>query len=159
MADNFEYILNNGNKGAKYYSALMDIHLFTLAILANISFVKRELSIPVNTSFYEKVEDYAYRLFKSQVVSNEQGGWVLQPGVWSDHPDYAYAGIVTSLLPEEKNFVDDIVQDVSHFHRYPLWLKSLMKMTTNEKHKRYYISLLEGLAVQLNIFCVIKPDA
>lgn len=156
MAENFEYILNKENTPTpKFYKAITDTHFFTLAILANISYVKRKLNIPIEF-VYTEVETYIYKLFKSEVVWNKEGGWVLQPGVWSENSSYLYAGDESDM--PRKSIVDNIGEDISHFHRMALWLQSFYKSASSVEYQNYYKSLSVGLLVQLNTFCIVLPD-
>ncbi len=132
-----------------------DAHFFTLAIGANISYVERKLNIPIEF-VYTEVETYIYKLFKSEVVWNEEGGWVLQPGVWSENSSYLYAGDESDM--PRKGIVDNIGEDISYFHRMALWLQSFYKSASSVEYQNYYKSLFVGLLVQLNTFCIVLPD-
>ena len=155
MAENFEYILNKNQPTPKFYKALTDAHFFTLAILSNVSYVKRRLNIPLEF-IYTEVEMYIYKLFKSEVVWNKEGGWVLQPGVWSENSSYLYAGDESDI--PQKSIVDNIGEDISHFHRMALWLRSFYQSASSVEYENYYKSLSAGLLVQLNTFCIEPPS-
>ena len=69
--------------------------------------------------------EMAFAVYSKYVVFPGDNRWLFQPGVWRDHPDYLYAGndnLGENLLPMP---VDDIAEDTSHSHRYPVWLESL----------------------------------
>ena len=79
----------------------------------------------------------------------------LQPGVWSDHPDFQFAGREYST--PEIAMVNDIREDISHFLRYSLFLVSFRNMSLSLEKKSYYTSLIHGLCNQLNNVCIVEP--
>lgn len=155
MPENFDFILSKEEKTYKYLRAIVDTHFFTLSIFSNIAVIRRKMKSSENELLYREVENYAYDLLKSEVVWNRKGGWVLQPGVWSDHPDFRFAG---SMDREPVlTMVDDIGEDISHFFRYPLFLMSFKNASSSLEKESYYNSLILGLCNQLNNDCIVRP--
>jgi hypothetical protein len=125
-----------------YYNAITDYELFVMAISADLIFMKN-----CSTSFddYESQEkqyiqlksefDFGLRLVKSR-WKKVDSNLLFQPGTWSDHPDYIYAGnsdLKSNLSPLKVRLLPE---DSSHSHRWPLWLRSFQ--TALEPEGRNY---------------------
>lgn len=141
----------DGHSIHKYQRALIDEDLFVMAIAADIKTVNAICGVPSSPLMTDAV-DLAARSFDEQVVWTPTGGWLMQPGQWSDHPDYLYAGnaVVESSL--EPSPIGDLAADSSHSHRLGLWLVSLRCEAETEGNLlqvRKYDELLHGLDAQL----------
>jgi len=85
--------------------------------------------------------------------------WLFQPGVWIDHPDYAYSGWSEIKPNLKKKPVSGIAWDTSHFHRFPLWLISLQKAYKEEPEKaKFFQELRKGLAAQFFEKVLVAPS-
>ena len=68
----------------------------------------------------------AYRVFSQEGAFQPRGGWLFQPGVWADHPEYRYAGNAAAERGIRPAPVPGIAADTSHSMRFAAWLTSLM---------------------------------
>jgi len=78
-----------------------------------------------NDPLITEILDYSYRTMKQYGKHIENDGWTFQPGIWSDHGDYLYAGNYEINENMQPLPVDGIAEDSSHSHRWPVWLMSL----------------------------------
>lgn len=131
-----------------YLKAIIDEELFALAIAADLSQVLPVCNVDVSPAVTKAV-DLGYEVLSREGEFRE-GGWVFQPGVWTDHPDYRHAGNARLApdLPEEP--VKGIGWDSSHSARWPLWLESFRCSATSGSETRARIeAITEGMQNQL----------
>jgi len=142
------------------YRAIFDVELFVLAIAADLlQYEKRHGRTLKHSETHKEVAEYAYVVHKSEVVYTNGNAWLFQPGIWTVHPDYAYAGHHEKGENLEEKHVPGIGQDSSHAFRTPLWLVSMRDMYSREEERwAYYDQLLEGLAKQLLDTVIIAPS-
>ena len=102
--------------------------------------------------------------FGDSKLLTDDGRWLLQPGVWGDHPDFQYAGHdsaepdpATGSLPPAP--VDGIGWDTGHAHRLPLWLRSLEAAAVEPDDVAFIRSVRAGLERQFFERVLIRPDA
>jgi hypothetical protein len=143
-----------------YYRAITDHERFLFAIAADL----RSLELITGTRhllspMVREIMDVAYAVYNRYVVQYTDNTWLFQPGVWRDHRDYLYAGndnLAANLMPSP---VDDIAEDTSHSHRFPVWLKSLRDASRdNGMRSRYYTDLLDGLSKRFFDIVLRAPD-
>jgi hypothetical protein len=141
-----------------YFRAIVDEEKFVFAIAANLkSYLKQNQSdtMPAN-----EIIDDILRLNKivwqRRTEWNEHGGWLFQPGFWSNHPDYWYAGNFDKTNPKV-SLVENIAEDVSHSHRTALWLRSFMMAATEDEEYSFFDSLLVGLDNQFFNYVLVYP--
>lgn len=145
-----------------YYRAITDETLYLLAIAADLETVSDNWpAIREIDNVLEEMLDYAFRIFTSEIVLTSNGGWLLQPGVWEDHRDYAYAGHtekMPGLLPMP---VPGISWDSAHFHRMAAWLSSFEHAACNARpaEAEWYSFLLMGLEKQFLSVVLALPTA
>jgi hypothetical protein len=143
----------------RYEKAITDEELFLFAIAADLRTYEQEtyhgsIESPVVTD----VLNTADKVFRKNVKFIGQGRWVFQPGVWSDHPDYLYAGQRKKRPGMKPIQVKDIAWDTSHSHRFPLWLLSMEQAHKEGSVQRsFYASLRKGLEKQFYEKVVVKP--
>ncbi|MFW5719762.1 MAG: hypothetical protein ACOCXT_01900 [Candidatus Dojkabacteria bacterium] len=130
--DFLEMKLKNGfGDSLSYCNAAMDTDLWILATLAEFMAYK-DTNAPFPTSLRTKYLEYLQtggRLIRQRVtnpqLTDNQGntveGWVFDPGAWTDHPHYQYAGYNGDDYPGESDRapVEDITWDISHSRRIP----------------------------------------
>lgn len=143
-----------------YYRAITDVDFFVFAIAGDLkSFITDPAEVRVWSPTLDDILSIARRTFSQEVVFQSGGGWLFQPGVWSDHPEYQYAGnseIRSSMRPAP---IRDISADSSHTLRFPLWLTSLMRAyPPDSADYRYYEGLRSGLEKQLFNKVLVKPS-
>jgi len=160
MSDRINWKLENKETSYGYCRSIIDVELYTFAIAGNLKFILKNKS----PEFVDEILDISYKVFKEEVVfldaASEQ--WLFQPGVRFDHPDYAYAGWDYIAPDLEKKLVPGIAMDISHFHRFPLWLKSLQRgfLAKEELDKSsFFETLEEGLANQFINKVLVEPSA
>jgi hypothetical protein len=151
--------LENKEVSRSFCRAIIDEELFTFAIAADIQFILEEEA----PKFISEILDLAYKTFKSEIVflDTKSGKWLLQPGAWTDHSDYAYSGNDEIKPNLKENPIPGIAQDTSHSHRFPLWLVSLERSfnTRGEQDKSdYFRELRYGLAKQFLEEVLVVPD-
>jgi hypothetical protein len=152
--------LDNRRMAKNYYRSINDVDLFVFAIAADLkNFITDPAEIRVWTPTLDDILGIAHRTFTQEVAYEPGGGWLFQPGVWADHPEFQYAGnrdIHPGMKPAP---MKDISGDSSHFLRYPLWLTSLMHAyPENSENYRYYQQLRNGLEKQVFDKVLVKPS-
>lgn len=161
MEERLTWKLSNKNVSKSYYRAIFDEEFFVFAIAADLRTYER-LTIPkiLWSSQVTNILDIANQVFKEEIVFDEEGGWLFQPGVWSEHPDYAYVGHSEKVIGMEPKLRKDVAMDSSHSHRFPLWLKSFSNAyRDNSEEKEYYEELLKGLEYQFLSKVIVKPTS
>ena len=143
-----------------YYRAIIDEELFLFAIAADLRIYGK-----LNNKYFSDetligdILDTAYKVFQQEIVWREDGGWLFQPGVWSEHPDYAYAGQKEKIPGMEPLPVENIATDSSHSHRFPLWLTSLANAyPIGSTEYEFYEKLKQGLEIQLFNKVLVPPS-
>jgi hypothetical protein len=141
----------------KFYRSIIDEELFLFAISADLFlFYSFKGSDP--PSFLNRILETNFRVFKERVVWQEEG-WLFQPGFFSDHPDYSYAGHNEKKFDMKPIPVDEIALDSSHSQRFPLFLKSFAEAYPKETgQKQYFEKLIKGLEKQLLKNILVSPS-
>jgi hypothetical protein len=141
-----------------FYRAIVDEEKFVFAIAANLkTYLKlTEGDTMPDNDLVDDVLLHANIVWQRRVEWNDEGGWLFQPGFWTDHPDYAYAGNYSKENPKPIP-VKNIAEDVSHSHRTALWLKSLYN-ASDSTNMAYYKKLIAGLDTQFFTKVLIPPS-
>ena len=161
MAERLNWKLNNKNVPKSYYRAIFDEELFMFAIAADVRSYEK-LTTPENlwSPLVTEILSFSAKVFNKEVEFNEDGGWLFQPGVWSEHPDYAYVGHTEKIVGMKMMPRKNISMDSSHSHRFPLWLSSLSNAYKEDsQEKEYYEKLLEGLKYQFLNKVIVNPTS
>lgn len=153
-----EWRLTNKVVERSYYRAIIDEELFAFGIAAEIKTLSEKIP-SLRTETVDDILTYADRVFTDEIVFTEGERWTLQPGAWTDHPNYAYAGhktLTSNLAPLP---INDISPDSSHAHRYPLLLISLRDSSRpNTARFSHYNNLLMGLKQQFETVIINSPE-
>lgn len=116
---------------ASYYDSVSDYDIFLFAIAADMQVVRSSLlAADVDPDVWRPLDEIVstgVAIVLDRGRFTDAGGWVFQPGVWTDHPDFRYAGHPTPLPDLEERRVAGISEDSSHSHRWPLWFRSLLR--------------------------------
>lgn len=150
MQERVLWKLNNKSVEQSYYRTIIDEELFTIAIAADIraheKFVQgKEAKSTVIDDILEK----SIMIFMNEGMYQDNGGWLFQPGVWTDSPSYAYAGNSEIKKGMKPKLVENIAWDTSHSHRFPLWLTSLANAyDSNSEEHDFYKKVKNGLEIQ-----------
>ncbi len=150
IKERLDWKIANKYVDKSYYRVFMDVEIFLCSIAADIKSIENNFGII--SEYSEQFDDmigYADYFFVNEIENEYGGGWLLQPGVWDDHPDYKYVGTETMPIEGETYEVEDIAWDTSHNHRMPAWIISLRDAYPNNRFRyEYYESLKIGLGEQ-----------
>jgi hypothetical protein len=144
-----------------YLRAVNDVDFYVFVIAADL---KAYGGTPAQkdqwNSTLDDVISVAHRTFVQEVVTQPGGGWLFQPGVWTDYPEYAYAGN-KDIHPGMKAMpVRNIGTDSSHSLRFPIWLTSLMRAyPASSEEYRFYRELRGGLDNQFFNKVLVRPTS
>ena len=147
--------LNTQEVDRSYYRAMFDEDLFALAIISNLSSLPNLESTPKFTLIIEETKTLLKQMLENELIptANNDGSasfqWLIQPGVWDEHPDYRYVGHNEVNDELEPAYLDGTATDSSHMHRWPVWLKAYKRLYLNDLTMIKHIDNLElGLAQQ-----------
>jgi len=151
MRERVEWKLNCTDPQYSYYRCIFDQEIFVFAIAADLIFYDfSHNGVLTHVDTHRQISEYAYRVFVDRVSYTNENAWVFQPGVWTDHGDYAYAGQRDKGTNLVKKPVPGIAEDSSHAHRMPLWLVSLRSIyQKDDEEYAYYDNLINGLGKQV----------
>ncbi len=160
MKESINYKLNLRNPAKSYYRGILDWDLFTFAIAADL---RTYGGTPEQQKAWRPILDdilsAAERVYRNEVKWTPSGGWVLQPGMWKDHPDFQYAGNPRKERGVRPAPISDISWDTSHFLRGPIWITSMVKAYTGGPLHDYYEKLRSGLATQFFAKVLVPPSS
>jgi hypothetical protein len=158
LFDRVRWKLDQQQVAYSYYRAITDEDLYGLAIGADLAAVASRCALE-HVAQYSDSLALARAIFSHEVTPTVVGGWVLQKGAWTDHPDYAYAGhelVAPDLQPAP---VPGISPDSSHSFRLPLWLVSFgCAEAPGSSSRTLFARLTDQLAIQWWIRTVVMPD-
>jgi hypothetical protein len=159
MKERVLYKLDHPHLEKNYYRAILDAEYFEFAIAADIRNYFG-LGRAAGESTINDILAIAERTSKQEIAHTSSGGWVLQPGVFSDHPDFLYAGnprLAPGLRPAP---VRGIGWDSSHFGRWALFLRSLINAyAPGSPERSFYSDLENGLNSQFFDRILVPPSA
>jgi hypothetical protein len=143
-----------------FWRAITDEELFLLAIAADLRHYERLTgSRHARSSSVAEIVEMTRTVFEQEVAWGDDGGWVFQPGVWSDHRDYAFAGRHTKDPALQPAPVSGIAPDTSHSHRFPLWLISFEEAWAPDSPEHGQFSdLRAGLGMQFFQHVLVPPS-
>jgi hypothetical protein len=158
MKERLAWKLAAENVGKSYYTAIIDHEQYVFAIAADL--VTYERITGTHHSWSSSLGDIlnvARKVYEQRVRWESDGGWLFQPGVWTDHPEYLFAGQPTKTPGMHPIPLSDVAEDVSHSFRRPLWIQSLLQAARNSAEATYYSKLLGGLEHQFYVHVLIPP--
>jgi hypothetical protein len=144
-----------------YYRAFVDDDLFLFAIAADLkAFGATSEQGPAWNPMLGDILSLAFQVFSQKGVFQPGGGWLFQPGVWADHPDYQYAGNVRAQPGIRPAPLGGIAADSSHSMRFAAWLTSLMlAYPADSPEYRFYARLRTALEKQFFGKVLLTPTA
>lgn len=159
FSERLEWKLKTLDVEYSYYRAIIDEEIFLFGIAADLAQHYRQLDLKA-PSLLVDILSVAQKVFKQESVFVEGDKWLLQPGVWEDHPDYAYVGHIEPERWLGKAPIIGIAMDISHSHRLPLILLSLQgaELPGSERFS-YYLKLRQGLAKQFFEVVLVPPSS
>lgn len=141
-----------------YYRAITDHEQYVFTIAADLA--TYEKTTGTRHSWSSTVDDIlstAREAYTQRVEWQADGGWLFQPGVWTDHPDFLYAGQPQKVVGMKPAPLPDVAEDASHSLRRPLWIVSLLHAARDSKEAAYYARLLKGLEKQFYVHVLVPP--
>ncbi len=139
-----------------YHAAVTDEDLFTMATGASLVGFELRSSTIVSPALVEVVF-YFIQTLRQKAVFTEGDKWLLQPGVWSEHSNYLYAGNKWSSPNLKYKKVPNIGWDASHFSRMPGYLYTLSCIFKSKSEVgRFILRLQVGLSQQFMEKVVVK---
>jgi hypothetical protein len=162
MKQRLEWKLNSkpSQKEEKFLRFIFDDEKFLFAIAADIYSHHRRLTNK-ESPVLKEILDYAFYTYTKKIYDLPDGGWLFQPGVLDDHPDYMYSGYSERRVFLRANNVRFQAEDSSHGFRYPLWLKSLESgfKTIDKSKSQYFRSLHSRLNQHFLKHIIKKPSS
>ena len=159
MRDRVIWKLNNHKVAKSYYRAFLDDELFLFAIAADLRYGATQKQSSWRLSL-DDIISVADKVYTQESTRTPSGGWLLQPGVWTDHPDFKYAGRARTEAAMQPAPLPNIGWDSSHFFRAPLWLTSMMNaFATGSRGYNFYSGLRNGLAQQFFTKVLVPSSA
>ena len=157
MRERLLWKVENKNVSPQYFRALFDEELFLIAIAADLTHYFRLRDIAPDPAQAD-ILNWTKLILSKEIKWGSAGGWLLQPGVWHEHPDYAYAGNGAELQGLNPSPVEGIASDSSHSMRWPLWLVSLAEaFPPDSEDNLFYTNLQFGLETQFVSKVLVPP--
>jgi len=144
-----------------YYRAFVDDDLFLFAITADLkAFGAASEQGQTWNPMLDEILALAFKVFSQEGVFQPGGGWLFQPGVWADHPDYQYAGNMMTRPGIRPAPLRETAADSSHSMRFAAWLTSLMlAYPADSADYRFYQRLRTALEKQFFGKVLLAPTA
>ncbi len=143
-----------------YHVGVTDVELLAISIAADLRIherLARENS--PSSELISELLAFGREVFEREVVHQPNGGWLLQPGAWTDHPDFAFAGHLTEGANLSTAPAPGISEDSSHFHRMPVFLTSLRDANPiATADYQFFDELKSGLEQQFFSSVIVAPD-
>jgi hypothetical protein len=149
-----------GLLGHNYYRAIISDEIFEFAIAADLRRWERLSGRRApQDSVLDDILSTALEAVQQRVIWVSGSRWLFQPGVWTDHPDFAYACRTKKVSAMLTCRVRDVAEDASHSHQSALWLRSLAGAYDDAAPEhRYYDLLRSALERQFFSVVAVAPD-
>jgi hypothetical protein len=149
-----------GPGGKAFEHAILDQEFFMFSIAADLRHYGRSVGAPLATDpVLAEVDRFTRRVYDARVKWNADSGWTFQPGIWRDHPDHMYDCWTEKKPGLARCAIAGGVEDVSHSHRFPLWLRSSIEAAPSGSAERaYYERLQTGLERQFFDRVLVHPS-
>lgn len=161
MKERVEWKLNQPATTPSYYRGIIDEELLVMAIAGEFSAYETAAHEPSasRSSTVSDILTTAHIMLAQEVEHTSDNPFLFQVGVWRDHPDFAYAGH-THATPGMKPLPrPQVVEDSSHFSRWPLILRSLRDGTSVQStYRSDYGRWLRDLAQQFASKVLVEPS-
>lgn len=160
MRERIYWKLDNSNiKENTYHKAIIDEEFFVVAIAADLKYYLALSNKNVNPLLNDIIKTGLYIYNKRVVWDSDKRGWLFQPGMWHNHPDFKYSGNSLANNGIQPISIDSISEDASHAHRRALWLLSLKNACIDSDSDKNFISkLIEGLEYQFVNTVLVYPS-
>jgi hypothetical protein len=149
-----------GPGGKAFEHAILDQELFIFAIAADLRHYGRTVGSPLATDpLLEDVDRFTRRVYDTRAKWNSDSGWTFQPGIWRDHPDHMYDCWSEKKPGLPRCAIAGGAEDVSHSHRFPIWLRSSIEAApAGSAERAYFDRLLTGLERQFFDRVLVNPS-
>lgn len=133
-----EFILTGKDNGKQsYYRAITDHELFVMGTGVSLGLVEKRMNGKVSPEL-NGVSTLFLNVLNQLTVFDNDGMWLLQPGIWNEHRDYKNSNINVATS-----------WDTSHFSRFPAYLNLLDIYTQNNTKENSFVNKLKnGLSKQ-----------
>ena len=153
QAEFISWKLSKTKTSPTYCRAIHDEELFSMVIARNLKTLG-VIDTDVNTAI-----GLFRQIFLQEIVWNQDHlAWLYQPNVWKDHPDYLWTGQNEKKPNLEKKSSDLVVDDSSHFTRFPFELQVFLRDSEDQSDKNFYSSVLKGLSNQFHNSVLVLPN-
>lgn len=147
-----------------YYPAVKDYELFLFSAASDIKYITEKLPETAKLQPREisnSIKDLAatgISLVRERGTFTQDGGWLFQTGIWTDHPDYRFAGHLNIEENLGEKRLKNVAEDSSHSHRWPLFFRSMIAASSNQSIDReLLIKAYHGFSKQFaNIVVAIR---
>jgi hypothetical protein len=158
MFDRVNWKLAHNPTQPGYLRAIFDEELFAFSTAADIVIATKICGQqPADILLQATRLGQHVLLTEGQFQGND---WLFQPGVWRNHPDYAFAGNAVLAPGLERSPVDGIGMDSSHSIRFPLWIESLRCAAAPDSDERRRLDAVKtGLAATFFNRVYEKPSS
>ncbi|WP_412481689.1 hypothetical protein [Pseudomonas asiatica] len=147
-----------------YYPAITDYELFLFSAASDLRFIyeKQQEKILIDPQVKESIKEMqsaGITTILERGTFTSDGGWLFQPGVWRDHPDFRFAGHTDLKTNLEEKRVPNISEDSSHSHRWPLFFRSMIAASdSKDKNRKLLLKAYEGFSNQFTQKVVIVEN-
>lgn len=157
MRERLHWKLDTPRPEHSFWRAIIDEEFPLFAIASDLLAYERLTGFRhQHSSVMVEIAAMTSRVFDQEAVWASDGTWVFQPGVWTDHVDYAYAGRSVKSRSLEPAPVEGIAPDTSHSHRYPLWLYSYQVGSPSGGDQ--FLNFRRGLSRQFFMRVAVPPS-
>jgi hypothetical protein len=148
------------NHKKSYFVAITDEEFYLFAEAADLlTYERLKGKRGRHSETWREMVGYAARVVREDSQWPD-GGWLFQVGAWRDHPDLAYSAQRSIIPGMAKRSDPEVTMDTSHFHRFPLYLHSLIQGTPEgSADRKLFERARAGLAKQLVDVVLVKPTA
>jgi len=151
MKDHLERILSGGKvypeqrREFSYYRLFTDLDLFPLAVMGNMHYYYKKTGISNESSaICQEGMMLVMRFLRQEIQWDEaKRFWALQPGLWKEHPDFAYSGYETAIPDMPPKPADGVEWDTSHAQRHPVFLY-FWQEAADDRDDQEYIAILRA---------------
>jgi hypothetical protein len=157
MRERIRWKLDSPTTEPAYYHAVIDPEEYVFAIAADLVFLARVTHSSHERKILLDILATAHEVYQKKVKWKADGGWLFEPGAWSSHPEYRYAGQKSKTVGMAPYPLFDVAEDVSHSLRRPLWLLSLCSAARDREERELYERLISGLHTQFLAHVLVPP--
>jgi hypothetical protein len=156
MIDRVRWKLRSRNVERSYFRAIIGEELFAMGVASNLLLVHRLCHWETSDATKQAV-DLGFDVIR-QEGATVGSGWLFQQGVWTDHPDYRYAGHSIKAPRLQPRPVPGIGTDSSHHHTMPLILSNFACAYQGSRRESVFREAMAGLRQQWASRVLLMPS-